>query len=296
MCDQPLIYEDIISQVLERHLDVFVGAGAQAMQRILAQVIGSESRDALERDKQWLSALNRAGADSASQPHLESVATIKAAMAKSITACLAMSTGKPLLDLLRKYAASMGEYAQILVKLFRAEYAASSAPSTSAANNLKGFLNKNSKQHKEPLETQLKVVYGCMAHNTCVRAREWLRELRRMGATSLQPKYRNGCRRELEEAATLFLSMEEQALELMALAVRRKLEPLLVARQLELGELKQQLLAALDDFAGNCGKLLSAPAAEHFWKCLVAQLGQRLYEYAVGLRVPLDLRPSSSLP
>jgi len=239
----------------------------------------------------------------------ENIATIKAAMAQSITACLAMSTGKPLLDLLRKYAASMSEYAQILMRLFAQALGDGSASSsdtenttsTSAATNLKGFLNKTQHQlspskHKkqrerEPLDTQLRVVYGCMAYNTCVRAREWLCELRKMGATSLQRKYRNGCRRELDEAAHTFLAMEEQALELMAIAVRRKMEPLFTARDLEMAELKAALLTALDDYAGNCAKLMAPSAAEHFVKGLVAQMAQSLFSAAANLRVNVDVLP-----
>ena len=300
-------YEGIISQVLERHLDIFVGEEGKKLQKVLGSVFNEETMSKLEEKKNWLSSINKMPITSKSLPHFDSILRIDKTMKSSITACMKISNGKPLLELLRKYAQMLQEYASILLKLIN----------ESGGNKLKKKLNttdnktdnllkladidgdENKKENKKlklkeiftnnntnnmiwtEEQIQFFVIYCCMVYNTCSKSRDLINELIKIGKNDLQKKYQNGCKNDLIETKELYLSIEEQCLQLIRAAIMDKFESIFEFEKhndWQLDRYKKELTISFDKYLTNCCKLLTPSSLQHFYKVFIAHFSLRLFD------------------
>eukprot|EP01083_Nonionella_stella_P310507 1103337_1 len=290
-------YEGIVSQVLERHLDIFVGVEAKHVQKILQSVQCEEEMNELEAKKQWLSAINNAGENYANNAHLDSVLKIANCMKKGIENCMKISNGKPLLDLLTKYNQLLSKYATVLAQLLN----------DSGGNRLRGKLlplpgdiishlieNKSPRQRGVSFaignmmnmawntqEIQFFVIYACLVYNSCAKSRELVSELIGIGTSGLQAKYRSGGRLKssLRETRDLFVSIEDQCLQCIRVAVMEKFDLILQFEkhmEWQVDDYNKELSVALDAYLTNCSKLLTPAAVDHFYKVFAAHFALRM--------------------
>ena len=98
-------------------------------------------------------------------------------------------------------------------------------------------------------------------------------------------QYRNGCKKQFEEVTLLFLSIEEQCLQLIRGAVLGKFQSIFQFEKFnDLSQMKQELASLLDLYLKNCSKVLAPAPLEHFYKIFMAHFADDLLQHILESR------------
>ncbi|ETO29019.1 hypothetical protein RFI_08108 [Reticulomyxa filosa] len=224
-------YSGVLTQILDRHLEMYVGESAETVQANLASVPQNENFAKL-KSMDWLQMLHKSTEPSSA--HLKSILDISASTKEGLQKTLAITRGKPVVELVKKFTLILEEYGKVLVKMVSDAGGDALKQALTASFDLATMTESKSGADKglslfeskwNPNDLQYLIVYVCMIFNTCRKVRELVREIKYKAQEEVESRYKNAIN--VKSLMLHFLSIEDELLQILRACILAKWDSLL---------------------------------------------------------------------